>query len=313
MPLSWTEEQLKEAVANSKGISEVVSKLYTGFAGSHFPTVWKHIRRLGLVTSHLNGRTGNRVQKEIFGKGRRVGSGILRKAFLKVSEYRCECGNGGEWMGKKLTLQLDHKDGDNANNLKENLRWLCPNCHSQTPTYAKIKSKPITTERPKPRPKPRPKTKVDCSGCGKGFEIDKTRLESKRKKGQTNFYCKSSCSWKSADRDSILRTYEETKSYLETGRRLGLSNVAVRKFVIRESSKGRNEVSDTSNVGSNPASRTSQSSPLDPLIDNLTGPEVRTGRRESAGGARPRTTRDGAGNGRVRARRHLSPAKAEAG
>lgn len=76
----------------------------------------------------------------------------------------------------------------------------------------------------------------------------------------------------------------------------------------RESSKGRNEVSDTSNVGSNPASRTSQPSPLGPLSDNLTGLEVRTGRRFGDGGARPRTTRNGAGNGRGGARCHLSPA-----
>ena len=40
-----------------------------------------------------------------------------------------------EWLGEPLTLELDHEDGDHSNNARSNLRALCPNCHSQTPTY----------------------------------------------------------------------------------------------------------------------------------------------------------------------------------
>lgn len=39
------------------------------------------------------------------------------------------------WVGKPITLQVDHEDGDNSHNERDNLRGLCPNCHSQTPTY----------------------------------------------------------------------------------------------------------------------------------------------------------------------------------
>jgi len=50
---------------------------------------------------------------------------------------RCAlCGNSGEWQGKPLTLQLDHANGRYDDNRLENLRWLCPNCHSQTETFA---------------------------------------------------------------------------------------------------------------------------------------------------------------------------------
>jgi 5-methylcytosine-specific restriction endonuclease McrA len=50
--------------------------------------------------------------------------------------YFCaECRNDGVWQSKDLVLELDHIDGDCLNNRLENLRWLCPNCHSQTPTY----------------------------------------------------------------------------------------------------------------------------------------------------------------------------------
>jgi hypothetical protein len=45
------------------------------------------------------------------------------------------CGNEGEWNGKPITLELDHINGDRYDNRFENLRILCPNCHSQTPTF----------------------------------------------------------------------------------------------------------------------------------------------------------------------------------
>lgn len=45
------------------------------------------------------------------------------------------CGLGPEWNGKELKLQLDHIDGNAGNNLFDNLRILCPNCHTQTDTF----------------------------------------------------------------------------------------------------------------------------------------------------------------------------------
>ena len=54
----------------------------------------------------------------------------------KLKDYKCvNCGNIGEWNGKKLSLQLEHINGINNDNRLENLCFLCPNCHSQTDTY----------------------------------------------------------------------------------------------------------------------------------------------------------------------------------
>lgn len=58
----------------------------------------------------------------------------LYKAGLKKEE--CEdCGMGPIWNGKRLVLQLDHRDGDCTNNSLTNLAICCPNCHSQTSTF----------------------------------------------------------------------------------------------------------------------------------------------------------------------------------
>jgi len=64
-----------------------------------------------------------------------------RRRIIEEQNHRClDCGMGETWNGKVLSLQLDHIDGDSKNNNRNNLQALCPNCHSQTPTYCRMNS-----------------------------------------------------------------------------------------------------------------------------------------------------------------------------
>ena len=59
----------------------------------------------------------------------------------KFNNSCCECGIT-VWNGKSITLEVEHCDGDSSNHVEDNLKLLCPNCHSQTDTYrAKNKGK----------------------------------------------------------------------------------------------------------------------------------------------------------------------------
>jgi hypothetical protein len=65
-----------------------------------------------------------------------MGSGSVKKRLLHERGHICEqCGVGNSWQGKPLMVEMDHIDGNNKNNKVDNLRLLCPNCHSQTPTF----------------------------------------------------------------------------------------------------------------------------------------------------------------------------------
>jgi Zn finger protein HypA/HybF involved in hydrogenase expression len=64
-----------------------------------------------------------------------LGHQLRKKIVLEEQEYKCSYCQNSEWMGLRITLELDHIDGNRNNNVRSNLRGLCPNCHSITDTW----------------------------------------------------------------------------------------------------------------------------------------------------------------------------------
>ena len=148
----YSTETLAAVVADSRSIAEVLRKLGIRPAGgSHFH-ISNRIKREGLDTSHFLGQGHNRGKpgrrkpaSEVLvvltpGSQRRK-RGPLVRAMLEVGvPYRCAvCGVGAEWLGRPLTLAVDHVNGDWLDNRLVNLRFLCPNCHAQTSTWCRQK------------------------------------------------------------------------------------------------------------------------------------------------------------------------------
>ena len=77
-------------------------------------------------------------KEEVYCKGSKISRKSLKERVLRdlLFDYKCEwCNVENEWNNKELILELDHINGDNSDNRIENLRLLCPNCHSQTKTF----------------------------------------------------------------------------------------------------------------------------------------------------------------------------------
>ena len=145
----YSKDLLAPLVARAFSIAEVLRLLDLRQAGGNHSHISRRIRQYGLDTSHFLGSAHNRGRG---GPNRKKASEILvekpelawrthavklRRALAEIgTPLRCAvCGLPNRWLGSPLTLEIDHMNGRHNDNRPENLRFLCPNCHSQTETF----------------------------------------------------------------------------------------------------------------------------------------------------------------------------------
>lgn len=143
----YTDEEFRLAVETSCSISEALRKLNLKPAGGNYKVFHVKLKQLKISDSHftgqghLKGKSNTWSPKnpinDLLTENSRWQSNHLRKRLINenILAYECSICKISEWLGGSLSLELDHINGDNSDNRIENLRILCPNCHSQTKTY----------------------------------------------------------------------------------------------------------------------------------------------------------------------------------
>jgi hypothetical protein len=142
---SISDEVLQKTVDLSISLSEVLRILGFNERTGARRTLKKRITESNIDISHFRHRLAGKpsfIQRPISDYliiGSSIQTHVLKKRLIKEGIFEnkcCLCGLGDKWCNKLLILQLDHINGVNNDNRLENLRILCPNCHTQTETHS---------------------------------------------------------------------------------------------------------------------------------------------------------------------------------
>jgi len=225
-------EEFKKLILNSTSIGQVLKQFGLSNKGGNSKTVQRRARIESIDISHIklgiNSNKGRvfgqrKSNDEIFKESSSTSRGSIKAKLIKynIIPYICEmCGLGDQWNGRGIVLQLDHKNGISNDNRISNLRFLCPNCHSQTETFSgKRKNEFISN-----------KNKIfyerTCQFCNAGFRA--TNIYKK--------YCSKDCVSKNrlknicVDKET-LENYIKEYSNIAIAQKFGVSEAAVRNWL----------------------------------------------------------------------------------
>lgn len=229
----YTEDEVRDAIKDSRSLSEALRRLGLRPVGGNYRTLRRLIAHYGVPTDHLDPNWTNRVPRpatsvplsDVLVAGSTYSRRRVKERLYEsgLKGRQCElCGQGELWRGRPMALILDHINGVGDDNRLENLRIVCPNCAATLDTHCGRKNRiPVT-----PR---------SCLHCGSEFTP----------KYPQHRYCSQTCgvhSKGSRDPHPERRKVERppyhqlmaelaATSYSAVGRRYGVSDNAVRKWV----------------------------------------------------------------------------------
>lgn len=226
---TWTDDELREAVSKATSLKNVFVQLQINWSGASYGVIKEHIKRLELNTDHFSRRskakTGADFSEYMKLDHTRFIEGARLKRYLlenNLVEERCAECSALYWNGKKLSLQVDHVDGNKYNNCVENLRLLCPNCHSLTDTFGGKNAKWAKKVH----------TCCDCKAsiCRVARRCEDCAVKHKIIRSTNNDLSITKIVWPQIDE---LKSMVAKSSYSAVGRSLGVSDNAVRKRIKR--------------------------------------------------------------------------------
>lgn len=212
----YTEFNFREIIKQSSHINDVITRLNLKLTSSNIKTVRHYVNKYKIDISHFNSRVSFNFPCKLTSDQLLVencihGRASLRKLIVSnnLLPYECrECKLSNKWNNKNLVLQLDHINGINNDNRIENLRFLCPNCHSQTTTYS-------------------------GKNCNNINKKDNLKLQRDLNKGFTDKELAAQLKQRKVVRPSlqILLDNLNKMGYTSTGKLYGVSDNTIRKWI----------------------------------------------------------------------------------
>lgn len=132
--ITITDDQIREQFKSGKTLHQAAVTLNVTVV-----TLWRKAKQIGISWKEIKRERKDKIPlKEILNGSHPYYQTFKLKNRLideGIKENKCENCGITEWLGQPMTMHLDHIDGDSHNHAYKNLRFLCPNCHSQTPTW----------------------------------------------------------------------------------------------------------------------------------------------------------------------------------
>lgn len=241
----YSDEDFIKAVETSFSVRDTLKKLGQAPHGGSYKVFDLRVKKLNIDISHFTGQghlkgkshnwspkielsdllvSNSPVALSTKYKQRIIEAGLLNHECIK-------CGIKDTWQGETIVLHIDHINGDHFDHRIENLRLLCPNCHSQTPTYCAKNKKHNSPKIRRSEFVPQEPKKCDLCGevlrdsrygyCRKCYNLNRKLL-------QTPYERTYKIVWPPIKE---IKLKLETISYLALAKELGVSDSAIRKHI----------------------------------------------------------------------------------